>query len=413
MTQAFDDALPDGVYIDLHPTTYFAQKGRLGSSDLMRLDKDREGWWWQSPYNPDREPNETNAKNYGSALHAILLEGLSVYRGRYMVRPDIKEYPGVLVTIPDIKRELARAGIKLKGVSEFTKEDWVDAARVHLKAHHVWDAITDAFERRRVIEKLPNGEAVLRPTVSAAEDRSLRLMYTAALDDPEIRELLLGAEDTPSLAEVSFLWTDELTGVRRRARFDKPVPTFTLDLKSIGNWEGRDLVHHIGDVIQRMRYDIQLGDQHDARRHMHRMIQTYGERCIHGGTQTQRTWLLAIATRDLPFSWVWLFYQKAEARGVAPIIFPVREAWGGPYHRSGYRKARRAVERYVTYVERFGLGPTPDAQGRRSRPWTRVEPLHHTSPVPGHEDLPVITVPTWGWDELPVEGELDHFKDGR
>jgi len=412
-TPAYDDELPDGIYLNLHQDIYFRQKDRLGSSDLMRLDKDREGWWWQSPHNPDRADNDSVYKNYGSALHCVLLEGMKVYRGRWMVRPDPKDYPHLLVTIPDIRNALKQEGVKLRGISEFTKEDWCAAAHQHIPHRHVWDTINNRFEARRVVDRLPTGEAVLRPALTAVEDRMLGVMYDAAMDDPEIRELLLGTEETPSLAEVSFFWTDELTGIKRRARFDKPVPSFTLDLKSIGNWEGRDLVQHVGDTIQRMRYDIQLGDQHDARRHMHRMIQLYGEKCIHGGTATERTWLLAIATRDMPFSWVWLFYQKPEPRGVCPIIFPVREAWGGPYHRSGYRKARRALDLFTSYVDRFGLGPTPDATGRPSRPWTRVEPLHHTAPVPGHEDLPIVTLPTWGFDEYPVDGELDHFREGR
>src|SRR5690606_13642121 len=197
-----------------------------------------------------------------------------------------------------------------------------------------------------------------RPSVSAVEDRMLRLMYEAALSDDQTRSLIGHGEDVPALAELSFFWTDEL-GVKRRARFDKPVPHFTMDLKTIGNWQGRELKHAVGDHILRGGLDIQVGDQHDARRRMHDLIREHGEDCIFGGTDEERTWLRAIAERNLPWDWVWLFYQKPEPSGRAPILFPVREEWGGRYHRSGYRKARRAIQTYVDCVNRFGL----------DRPW--------------------------------------------
>ncbi len=389
------DPLPDGVYIGLDAEKYFAQE-RLGSSDLIKLSKHKEGWWWQSRYNPDRKQEQTEAMNYGSALHAIVLEGVHAYESRFAIEPDPRDYPGLLTTTPQIKQALADAGIRIGGSSAFSKADWNDTAAVHLPGRPVWDNILDDYHTARA------GKSV----IGAIEDRMLRVMYDAAAEDPEIRELMGIDARYPVLAELSFFWTDDY-GVKRRARFDKPVPWFTLDLKSLGNWEGRELKHAVGDRILKEGYDVQVGDQHDARIRMHAMINAQGERCISAGTPEQRTWLLAIAQKNLPWNWVWLFYQKPELTGRAPVVFPLVEHWRGPYHVSGYRKAVRAVEFYLNAIERFGLGAIPAASGRAARPWSRVERPHFVEPQ--ESDQPGITIPHYGWDAEALPDEEEHF----
>lgn len=387
------DQLPDGVYIGLADGVYFAQD-RLGSSDLQKLHFHREGWWMQSRHNPDRLDATTEAQNYGSALHALMLEGLGAYETRFAVEPDKNDFDGLLFKVDDIKEALQDEGFAMSGTSKFKLSDWEDAAALHIPHRPVWGAIKRDFEA-----SITREDGTKRPSISAVEDRMLRLMYEAALSHDETRALVGAGEDVPTLAELSFFWTDDF-GVKRRARFDKPVPHFTMDLKTLGNWQGRDLKHAVGDHILRGGLDIQVGDQHDARRRMHDLIRAEGEGCIIGGTEEQRTWLRAIAERNLPWDWVWLFYQKPELSGRAPVLFPVREHWEGPFHKSGYRKARRAIETYVACVEKFGL----------DRPWYRVEPVHYTDgEVSRAQGMESISVPHFGWDEDPVPGEEAHF----
>lgn len=388
------DQLPDGAYINLDDAVYFAQD-RLGSSDLQRLHFHREGWWMQSRHNPDRLDNTTDAQNYGSALHALMLEGLGAYETRFAVQPDKKDFTGLLFKVDDIKEALQEAGLALTGTSKFKLADWEDAAALHIPEQPVWGSIIRDFEA-----SITREDGSQRPSVTSVEDRMLRLMYEAALSHDETRQLVGAGEDVPTLAELSYFWTDDL-GVKRRARFDKPVPHFTMDLKTLGNWQGRELKHAVGDHILRGGLDIQVGDQHDARLRMHKQIREEGEAAIFGGTDEQRTWLQAIATRDIAFDWVWLFYQKPELTGRAPVLFPVREHWEGPFHKSGYRKARRAIAFYVECRERFGL----------DRPWYRVEPVHYTDgEVSKAQGMESITVPHFGWDEDPIAGEDDHFE---
>lgn len=389
-------SLPDGVYLSLPEDIYFLQD-RLGSSDLIDLHRYKEGWWWSSKHNPDRPADtKTKAQNYGSALHAIMLEGVAAYEERFAVEPDRADYPQLLESIPQIKAALVDAGMSLRNTSSYRLDDWIDAAAIHCAGKPVWAAIMRDHE-----DSLLRSDGTVRRSVSAIEDRMLRYMLEAALEDEECRRLLGYGQDVPLLAEVSIFWTDEY-GLKRRARLDKPVPHFTMDLKSLGNWQGRDLVHSIGDRIRAEGYDIQVGDYHVARRHMHRMVRQDAGRFLFGGTLEERAWVEAIAIRDMRFDWIWLFYQKPEPSGRAPIIFPVREHWRGPFHTSGHRKAWRAARFYREQVERVGL----------ERPWSRVMPVHYTveaATLEGRQERPHITVGNWDWDNEPVPGEEEAF----
>jgi hypothetical protein len=398
------EQLPDGIYIDLPEAIYFAQD-RLGSSDLIKLHKQKEGWWWQSRWNPDRDASQTQAQNYGSALHALLLEGLAAYETRFAVQPDKRDFARLLFTIGDIKEALVEDGVDISRTSSFKLPDWLDAAALHIPHRNVWPAIEADFKA-----SIERDDGSLAPFVTAAEDRMLRIMYDAAFEDEAIRGLLGLDQAVPVLAEVSILWTDRF-GVRRRARWDKPVPDFIADLKSLGNWQGRALEHSVGDLVLAQGYDIQVGDQHVSRRYARAMVAERGFGAISGGDEEKQAWLHAILSKRDRWDWVWLFYQKPDPAGRAPVIFPLYEDWQGKFHVSGHRKAYRAIQLYLSSVERFGLGDIPAADGRRARPWSRVEPVHYYPPEDERQRsvLPTISAPHYGWDDNPVPDEEEAF----
>jgi hypothetical protein len=394
------EQLPDGVYLGLKEDIYFAQD-RLGSSDLIKLYKFKEGWYWQSRHNPDRG-GQTDAQNYGSALHAIMLEGMAAYEGRFRVEPDPKDYKPkkLLTTNKAIKAQLEEEGVDTRKTSSFLTDDWLDAAAVHLPDWTCWEAVKRDFAKACL---KPDGKTTY-PTVSAVEDRMLRFMREVAMDDPDIQGILGFDQETPVLAEVSVFWTDR-HGLKRRARFDKPCPQFTADLKSVGNWQGRELKHALGDRVVFECYDLQMADQHVARQHMNAWL-AESDAKLSGGTDEERAWLQAIARRSKRWHWWWLFYQKPEPTGRAPILFPLAARWGGAFHRSGFRKSVLAIDVYLRGVERFGLGEIPNAFGGPAKPWSRVEAPHYEPDTPGiPADAPTITLPFKGWEEEPVEGE--------
>lgn len=382
------ELLPDGVYIDLPAPEYFPQG--LGSSDLQTLAARGYGWWWKSRHNPlRREPQSTDAQNYGSALHAIILEGLKAYERGFLIQPDKADYPGLLVSTDDITDALKKAGVALNGTSKFKKADWVQAALSELPDAHVWDAIWGAFEK--TLGDPP------RPYVTSVEDRALRIMRDMALDrsTPEAEQVanLLDDPDHPPLAEVSVLWTDR-RGLRRRARFDRLYPAFNLDLKSLrGHWQGRTLETFLDDTIRKHLYDLQRADYHEARRYLYAFV-SMGMENVHGGTPEQRAWLATWPDQHPNWDWVWLFYQKPDmVAGDAPVLFPLWDDHASDHHRRGLRKKERALDFYQAAVERFGL----------ERPWAAVSELHYTD----ENKVPhIATYPdNHPWGSKPLDNE--------
>ena len=390
MAHRWDDPLEDGVYLGLPAIRYFRQETR-GSSDWMRLFVKRHGWWWQSKYNPDWTPKTSDYQNYGSALHAIILEGEEAYRQQFAVQPDPARFPKVLRTTTEIKAALVEEGWDLRGTSKFDKAEWEIYAQDKLPGYTIWGIVEADFDAER-------GS---KPMVKASEDHMLRFMRDVAIDparsdNAEIRKLLATTEEHPALAEVSIFAT--IDGIRRRWRIDRMYPAIDMDLKSLGNWRGRPLKYEGGEVLARNNWVIQRADYHRGRTEAYRLIQ---EGRLFGGTVEERRYIRWIVEQNFAWNWIWLVYQKPELSGRAPVIFPI---WDntlapdgaiGPLMQAGQRKLDKAIAFYRRAVDQFGF----------EQPWAEVAPMHFTEPVPNHPEAPVLSIPHWVQEDEPTEAE--------
>lgn len=367
--------VPDGVHLGLEPTTYFHQDA-LGSSDLIRLHSLKHGWWWQSKHNPDRVEKESVAGNYGTALHTIILESVRAYESEFRVQPE--RPADALSTIPEMKGLLEKRGFALKGTSAWKAADWADAMEANAPDVPCWPNILAVFEESCVIRDRAGNLIGKRPTVTAVEDRMLRLMRSIAMNS-DVGDIL---EDRnhPPLAEVSVLRTGR-DGIRRRWRFDRLFPAFTMDLKSLGNWSGRPLKFAIGDHVARYGYDIQRADYDDGRAALNEFVRDGFQ--VYGGTPEQRDWLrqLVDMTADASWDWVWLFYQKPDPAGRAPVLFPLYDDTESDLVQYGRAKAARALQFYKDCLGKFGL----------ETPWSHVEPTHYAAE--GRQ--PNVSFPHW------------------
>lgn len=384
--------LPDGVFLHL-PFADYLRENAMGSTKKATLWLRREGFYWKylAPYR--RTEDKAEELLFGECAHAALLEGLHAYESRYIVEPSKRDHPDALYTVGQIQAALKGAGVYPPGSSKFVKEDWAEVAEAYLPDRPVWDNVLADFSRR-----LGNG----RRSVPADVDFAIRAMRDLAIGEhstEELRELLSVGQDFPILAEVSVFYTDP-DGLRHCARFDKLLPPTTADMKTLGNWSGRELEHAVDKHIKDMAYDVQCADYQEARRVAMAMIRDSDGDCIHGGTEEEVEHLIALAHYDLTqkpsFSWLW--FQKPTAAGNPPVLFPVLERWGGPYHRAGFRKRHVALQTYRDCMAKFG----PD------KPWGRVERTHITEE---REGIPHITLGHYGWGpDAPVEGEEEYFR---
>ena len=384
-------AISDGVYLNLPEEDYFGQDC-LGSTDLIRLHQRKWGWWWSSRYNPERQQTPQDYFTYGSALHSILLEGVGAYEARFAAAPDKEAFDKLAVTIEDMQAAIREGGFALSGTSAWKAKDWRLAMRANLPGHPCWPNIVEDFEDSI-------GE---RRAIRGVDDRMLRLMREVAIDparpdNDDIRKLF--DDDHPPLAEVSIFWTEG--GVRRRARIDRMFPAFDMDLKSLGNWSGRPLPWVTGEQIAKGGYDIQRADYWIARAKAMEFIR---EGQLFGGSIEQRKWLQTWPDEHQDWDWVWLFYQKPEPSGRAPVIFPVMDVTRiqttpGEFRLSevlevGLLKRQGALQFYRSTVAEFGL----------DRPWARVETLHYTDEA----YTPRVFLPPWISETEPtIPGAYD------
>lgn len=385
------DYLPDGVYLGLPAADYFAQ-GRMGSSDWIRIQKTGAGWWWGSHHNPDRVEKTSKAMMYGSALHAIMLEGVPAYEAMFAVEPDPRDYIGLVTSIPEIKAALEGAGFSLAGTSKWAKPDWCAEVAAKLPDVPCWANLYEDFEAR----------IGRRSVITAVEDRTLRFMHRVATDptrpdNAAVRKLLIDSEDHPALAEVTVLAT--VDGIRRRWRMDRMYPGITMDLKSVGQWRGRPLAYEVGQVLAQNCWDLQMSDYFIGRTEAYRLIR---EGKLFGGTLEQRHYIEQIVEENPTWDWVWLTYGKPETTGSAPVLLPLwADSWApaDPYkpddpprptdlRQYGLNKLNRAIAFYRRMVAEFGL----------DRPWAHVEDLHFVDA----DRQPQVHMPHWVQDDEPT-----------
>lgn len=391
--------LDDGIYIGLPFADYLAQDA-MGSSKKGTLWLRREGYYWRylSPFRARDDEDEAKERLFGSAAHCAILESMHAYETRYAVEPDKRQFPDALFTAPQIKAAFQEAGIHPPGAGSFRKEEWAEAAEVYLPDVVVWDSVIADFER-----KVGRG----RRRLSAEMDFQIRAMRDIALADPQMVELVGYGSEFPSLTEVSIFYTDD-QGVRHCARLDGWLPPTTPDLKTLGNWSGEPLPLAVDKHIRRNAYDVQRADYDIARAWAAAAIRA-DPGVIHGGTAEERDHLEAMAHYDAKLadegkgpSFTFIFYQKPSASGAAPVLFPVMDRYGGPYHRSGFRKRWHALATYHDCMARFG----PD------KPWGRVEPIHLSEDL-GDANPHIEISPFLRGEPDPVDGEAEYFADGR
>lgn len=328
--------LEDGVYVDLAPDRYFAAD-RLGSTDLVTLHKTPADWWYRSRHNPDYARKVTPEMQFGSALHALVLEGEEAYAKAAVVPP-----------FDNFRTKEAQA--------------WRDAA-------------------------LADGLLIVTPDM----DRRLRHMAELILNHPELGEPMggplrqEGGTWKGGLSEVSVLWTHEASGLRLRARFDKLLPRFTLDLKSYGgNARGVDLTQQCLWLVKDRHMDVQRFMYFLARQAMASLI---ADGKVYGATPQEAEWLGKVAAVE-DWRWAWIFYRRRDDdAGHAPIVKPIYRSHFDATFDSGRQKFDVAVANYRTFMNRFG----------RNVPWAVVEqgeePADHQMPIGLSDCPPPFTFP--------------------
>lgn len=306
-----NDDLPSGVYVGLPDAMYFAQP-RLGSTDLVILHKRPADYWYGSRYNPDHQREATDEMQFGSALHALVLEGEGAYAERVAVKPEV----------------------------------YADAKTGELKPWH------GAATFCRQWAEINFGKLQL----TAVQDRAVRHMAALILNHPQ-----LGPVMRSGLPEVAVLWTDSTTGIPLRAKIDYLLPRFCIDLKSFGgDAKGLNLTQQTLSLVAQRDMDVQRFIYFQARMAMKAMIEA-GQ--LYGASPAQADWLTRVVEIE-DWQWCWIFYRRRDdGRGYAPVVKPIVRSHFDKTFETGRLKTVAAFANFQAFMDRFGTGV----------PWAVVE----------------------------------------
>lgn len=345
-----------GVYIDLREDEYFAAAA-LGSSDLKRLAESPHDWWAGSKLNPDMweappKADATDSLALGKAVHKYALEGREAFEETFTVEP-----PWNAPRANDI--ESMRRGLAEKDI--YTPITISPGAAKELCRQHgvrLKDDLLVTYNFELAAGKIP---------LAHASYRKAKIIADAIAADADLSALA-----SNGLSEVSVFW--ERDGVLLRARFDRLLPRFILDVKTITpGYRAKSFrdacLNHVADY----RYDIQAELYSEARR-------VASSLKVYGGNKAQKALLKALLkVPEDPsgiegWTWAWLFIQppngekgKGKALKVLPIIpTTAPDAWE-PIAERARADIDKALAGYKAGKEQFG---TAKAWQEISPPWT-------------------------------------------
>lgn len=192
-----------GIYFGLDEDDYHADPA-LGSTDMKKLADSPPDYWFESSYNPMREPSEdTPSRLFGRAVHKFVLEGRGAFEAAYAPT----DFSG---STKDGKAE--RAAIADMGKTPIKRADW----------------------------------------------NRIMMAGTIMRSNPHISTAFLGG-----MPEVSVFW--ERDGIRRKNRFDFLKPRAVVDLKSNSNKSKRHFPESCRRQIAEYRYDVQCAHYSEGR----------------------------------------------------------------------------------------------------------------------------------------------------
>lgn len=315
----------DGVYFGMSEADYFADADALGSTDLKTLARSPADWWWYTPHNPMKPDETTNpGKQFGSALHKALLEGVAAYDAEYFVMPEAPE--NSVKTMEQMRDLLDLNEIGYK--KSIRKDDLADLVIEHFPDTVIFDRWL--AERRAEIGG--------RQEISDQWDAAIRIMRRVIDNHPQLKDAFVGG-----MPEVSVFWTEG--DIRFRARFDYLKPQGLFDLKSISNWRGDDFRKACLKEVANRGYDIQAPHYMDAR---DKAVSLMREGRVFGDVDPAFPKEI-LKAKDYAF--VFVFMQTIGSPRALPLVFPrsniVAEV--------GQRIKAQALSNYRAYRDRFGL----------------------------------------------------------
>lgn len=231
-------AIEPGIYFGLPEADYHAAFA-LSASGVKSLRISTLDFWARSPLNPDREDDDTDAKEIGRAYHKRIVEGRDAFLAAYAPALERSDYPHAVSTVDEIKEALERCGEKPKGKR---KDDFVEQLIAADPSVQVWDRLLSEYGQKNAGRTFLSQKIVNRIEISAAMIES----------HPQLGQAFRGG-----YPEVSVFWTDTEHEIPMKARFDRLKLKAISDLKTFENVQGMPVDRAIARAVSSYKYHIQ------------------------------------------------------------------------------------------------------------------------------------------------------------
>ena len=334
-----------GVYLDMPEEEYHADPS-FSASGVKLITVSPLDFWVNSPLNPDRKENGSEAKDLGKAYHKMILEGPEAFEDAYAVAPAKEDYDDLLVTVDDLKGFCAERAIKVP--SKCKKDDIADLI---LEAHpdtNIWDNIMAQFAR--------DNEG--RLTMTKDQWRGMKLVQAVMARVDSAKDVLTGG-----VSEVSIFWRDEdFGGIPMKARMDKLRMADIIDLKTFGNVMSKEVVTAVAGEIARHRYYIQPPFYRRALLRARQMFRQAGDEMLIGGSEAARNVATLALTAEVPPRFWFVFVQTGGIPNIVIREFAEFETFKGlggtqnAYWWRGEIDMRRGIQLYRDCMAAFAPG---------------------------------------------------------
>lgn len=334
-----------GIYFNL-PMERYRSDPALGTSSINALNVSPITYWRGSHMNPDREADETDATDFGDALHARLLEGPEVFASRFVPALDESQFPDVPKSGAELEARCVALGITKSG-TKAEKE-----ARIAAKdpAFLSWSAIESAYGKQHA------GKSFLKAEVMSKIERTSQLVSA----HPDASKALTGG-----YPEVSIFWEDPETGVRCKARLDRLKSAAAIDLKSFSNKGGTSIDRAIASSIQRYGYLTQAVHYSEGLEMVKQMIRLGEAYCGDDGSHAAAMFRQILAdAKEHKFFFVFVESCQYPAIRVRECARLAPEGGETIYWKSAREKVHRALNTYKACMAAFGP----------NRPWVDLAP---------------------------------------
>lgn len=319
----------DGIYIGMAGEAYHADPA-LGSTGIRDLLTGGPTYWWNSSMNPARKDKRTRALDFGTAVHAMVLEGEREFLRLFAPTPSGED---LLCSAADLKKWLLHRG---EARIPRSKAEMADLALIVDPTVRIEDV-----EMKRITDA---GRTVLN------DDDLARVQVAATMiqKNPELATAFQGG-----IPEVSVFWTHE--GVRMKCRFDYLKPRAIADLKSLGNTMGDPFPTACKKAIARSKMEVQAAHYMNGRAALTALHEA-GR--VFGDVDTR---LLARIAQSAEWAWAWVFIQSVEA----PLTWATSLQRTNPIAEIGHHQVLKALDTYKAFMAQFG----------RNEMWLLADPV--------------------------------------